>query len=102
MIFHACKGDGASLGQFEEADFREKVLRHELQPDHYYWCEGMTDWKPISEYRPPGRITAIIGDLPTRKTAGPVLLSKAQTTPLKKLKALFGRTRQRKEKARRP
>jgi GYF domain 2 len=89
MIFHACKADGASIGQFEEADFREKILRHELQPDHYYWCEGMTDWKLISEYRAPGRITTIISDLHTRKTASAVRPSKAQNTPLKKLKGLL-------------
>jgi hypothetical protein len=91
MIFHACTADGASIGQFEEADFRAKVLRHELQPDCYYWCEGMTDWKLISEYRPPGRITTIIGELHTRKTANPVPPSKAQDTPLKKLKGLLRR-----------
>jgi GYF domain 2 len=91
MIFHACKADGASLGQFEEADFREKVLRRELQPDQYYWREGMTDWKPISEYRPPGKLTTIIGNLPTGKTLRAAASSRGQNTPLKKLKRLLRR-----------
>jgi hypothetical protein len=78
-----------SIGQFEEADFRNKMLRGELQSDHYYWCEGMTDWKPISEYRPPGRVTTIIGNFPTRKTAK-AAASSGGSRPLKGLKKLFG------------
>jgi hypothetical protein len=94
----ACKADGAPIGQFDEADFQEKVRRGKLQSDHYYWCEGMTDWKPISEYRPPGRMTRIIAELPTRKRASAAASAKVPDTPLKKLKGLLGRITQRREK----
>jgi GYF domain 2 len=92
MIFYACKADGASLGQFEEADLRARILRGDLQSSDYYWCEAMTDWKPISEYRPPGRVTTIIRNLPTRKMtrAAP---PPARNTPLKRLKKLLGANR---------
>jgi hypothetical protein len=89
MIFYACKADGTSIGQFDESDFREKIRGGELQPDHYYWREGMTDWKPISEYRSPGKVTTIIGNLPTGKTTRAAASFRARNTPLKKLKRLF-------------
>jgi hypothetical protein len=92
MIFHACKADGASIGQFEEADFREKISRGELLPGHYYWCEGMADWKPISEYKPPGKVTTILGSIPTRETRR-AALSKARISPLNRLKNFFGADR---------
>ena len=89
MIFHACRADGASIGQFEEADFREKIVRGELHPGHYYWCEGMPDWKPISEYRPPGKVTKILEKIPTREKRR-AALSKPRSTPFNRLKKLFG------------
>jgi len=95
MIFHACRADGVPIGQFEEAEFRKKILRGELQADHYYWREGMADWKPISEYRPPGRVTKILGNIPTRE-AKLAALSELRDTPLKKLKKLFGANRRKK------
>jgi hypothetical protein len=98
MIFHAWKADGAPIGQFDEADFREKVRRGNLQPDHYYWCEGMIDWKPISEYRPPGRMTRIIAELPTRKRAKRCRLVRGARSPLKKLKGVAGADNTKKRK----
>lgn len=95
MIFHACRADGASIGQFDEADFREKIVRGALSPNDYYWREGMTDWKPISEYRPPGRVTKILGNIPTRE-AKVAALSKSRNTLLTKLKKWFGTGRTKK------
>jgi hypothetical protein len=88
MIFHACRADGASIGQFEGADFREKIHRGELQPDHYYWREGMADWKPISEYRPPGRVTKILGSIPTRRSEDGCLVEVAKYTAEKAKKVV--------------
>lgn len=49
--FHACKADGSPIGEFTESDFREKIFTGELQPEDYYWSEGMAEWRPVSEYR---------------------------------------------------
>jgi GYF domain 2 len=91
MVYYACKADGTSLGEFDETVFREKIRSGELKADDYYWCEGMADWKPVSEYRAPGKVTTIIQNLPARKAAlrqaAPV---KARNTPLDRLKNLFG------------
>ena len=52
MTVHVCWSDGQRLGEFEEAEFRDKIFAGELQPDNFfYWHEGMADWKPISQYR---------------------------------------------------
>jgi len=96
MIFHACKADGTSIGEFEEAEFRDKIARGELRPGDFYWIEGMADWKPISEYRPPGKVTTILGNLPTRE-AKRAALFQTRNTPLKRLKKLFGRDRTKKK-----
>jgi hypothetical protein len=40
-----------AVGQFLEADFRDKIFAGELTSDQFYWYEGMQDWKPISQYR---------------------------------------------------
>ena len=51
MIIHVCGSDGQSVGEFEEADFRDKLFAGAILADSYYWHEGMEDWRPISEYR---------------------------------------------------
>ena len=51
MQVHVCHNDGAPIGEFLEADFRDKIFAGELAPDCFYWYEGMVEWKPISEYR---------------------------------------------------
>ncbi len=66
------------IGKFEEADFREKMQRGELPAGQYrYWHEGMPEWKPISEYRPPGRVTTILGNIPTREMKRQQMAGKA-------------------------
>jgi hypothetical protein len=70
VIVQVCRADGVVIGKFEEAAFREKMRCGELPTtsgQYSYWHEGMTDWKPLSEYRPPGKITKILGDIPTRE-----------------------------------
>jgi hypothetical protein len=67
------------IGRFEEADFREKINRGELPAAQYsYWHEGMPGWKPVSEYRPPGRVTTILGNIPTREMKRQELAAKTQ------------------------
>jgi hypothetical protein len=90
MIIHVCKEDGVSVGQFEELDFRNHLLHGELQSNDYYWCDGMADWKPISEYRAPGKVTTILESIPTREMKRAELASKPPTTRLQKLKKFFG------------
>jgi GYF domain 2 len=51
VIVHVCHNDGAPVGEFQEADFRDKIFAGELGSDYFYWYEGMEDWKPISDYR---------------------------------------------------
>jgi hypothetical protein len=55
ITFHACKADGSPIGEFTESDFREKIFSGELQPGDFYWCEGLSDWKTVSEYRAPAK-----------------------------------------------
>ena len=50
MTFHVCDINGTSLGEFSEPEFNGKVLNGELR-DNFYWCAGMSDWRPVSEYR---------------------------------------------------
>ena len=92
MIVQVCRADGVVIGKFEEADFRHKIERGELPAGQYsYWHEGMPDWKPISEYKPPGRVTTILGSIPTREMKR-AEFSKArteQTSGLTKLKELL-------------
>ena len=70
MVVQVCRADGVVIGKFEEADFQDKVRRGELSASsgqYSYWREGMTEWKPLSEYRPPGKITKILDDMEMRR-----------------------------------
>jgi uncharacterized protein DUF4339 len=51
VTIHVCGSDGQPVGEFEEADFRDKIFANALLPDSYYWHDGMEDWRPISQYR---------------------------------------------------
>ncbi len=42
MIF-VCR-NGEHLGEFSEAEFREKILAEEILPSDDYWQEGFPDW----------------------------------------------------------
>ncbi len=49
MIF-VCR-NGEHLGEFSEAEFREKILAEEILPSDDYWQEGFPDWVSVAEYR---------------------------------------------------
>jgi hypothetical protein len=50
MIYHISR-DGTILGEFTEAEFRDKIFANEILPNDHYWTEGMTDWQVVSDYR---------------------------------------------------
>jgi hypothetical protein len=94
VIVQVCRADGVVIGKFEETAFQDKMRRGELPttPGQYsYWHEGMADWKPLSEYRPPGKITKILREMEMRrhqlKSSPPG--SNPPQTVLKKLKRAF-------------
>ena len=67
-MVHVCRADGVVIGKFEEEAFQEKMRRGELpvaSGQYSYWHDGMTDWKRLSEYRPPGKITKLLWEFPT-------------------------------------
>lgn len=77
MNVHVCYNDGAALGEFMEADFRDKIFAGEITSDCFYWYEGMEDWKPVAEYRALAktqRITIVDEPLPTH-TEDPVMIA---------------------------
>jgi hypothetical protein len=79
VIVQVCRADGVVIGKFEEADFRDKIQRGELPIEQYrYWHPGMNEWKPIAEYRAPGRVTTILGNIPTREMKRAELAGKSQ------------------------
>ena len=70
MIVQVCRADGVVIGKFEEAAFQDKMRRGELpvgSGQYSYWHEGMSEWKPLSEYRPPGKITKILEEMKMRR-----------------------------------
>jgi hypothetical protein len=102
VIVQVCRADGVVIGKFEEAAFQDKMRRGELpvaSGQYSYWHEGMANWKPLSEYRPPGKITKILGDFPTREMRRQQLKSSSSTSEppqgsvLKKLTSALGLTR---------
>lgn len=46
--------DGQQLGVFSESQIRANLINGTCQPTDVAWCEGMTDWKPLSELFPAG------------------------------------------------
>jgi hypothetical protein len=43
--------EGRETFELNETDFREKVFSGEISPMDDYFCEGMKEWRPVSEYR---------------------------------------------------
>jgi hypothetical protein len=68
VIFFVCRIDGTQIGEFEEAEFRDKVLARQITAQDYYWHEGMTDWRPVSEYRAIAKTQRISFAPPPRPT----------------------------------
>jgi hypothetical protein len=68
VIFFVCRVDGTEVGQFQEADFRDKVFARQIKPDDYYWHDGMADWRPISKYRALAKTQRISFAPPVRPT----------------------------------
>ncbi len=50
MTYHVAR-EGETLGEFTEAEFREKNFANEVSPNDWYWTEGMSDWRSVSEWR---------------------------------------------------
>jgi hypothetical protein len=50
VIIYVCR-DGQDIGNWPEEEFRERTFRGEIYADDYYFHEGMSDWKLVSEYR---------------------------------------------------
>ena len=81
-MVHVCRADGVVIGKFEEEAFQEKMRRGELpvaSGQYSYWHDGMTDWKRLSEYRPPGKITKLLWEFPT----GPLIRQGVQAAASK-------------------
>ena len=43
--------NGVEIGEFEPFDFIEGVRSGEIRQDDWFWMEGMTDWKPVSDLK---------------------------------------------------
>src|ERR1700752_1644576 len=70
MIVQVCRADGVVIGKFDEADFQARIRHGEFpvrSGQYSYWYEGMTEWKPLSDYKPPGKITKILGEMEMRR-----------------------------------
>jgi hypothetical protein len=74
VTIHVCHSDGATVGEFSESVFRDKISSGELRSEDFYWHEGMADWKPIAEYRAIAKTQKIaIAPPPSRPfEAGPI------------------------------
>jgi len=83
VIFFVCRIDGTEIGQFEEAEFRDKVFSRQIKAQDYYWHEGMADWRPVSDYRALAktqRISFAPPMRPTIKIEPPQVTSSSQGT----------------------
>jgi hypothetical protein len=96
VIVQVCRADGVIIGKFEEAAFQDKMRRGELPAasgQYRYWHEGMAEWKQLSEYRPPGKITKILGEMEMRrqhlKKSGSSKANRPRVSMLKKLTSAF-------------
>jgi hypothetical protein len=68
VTFFVCRIDGTKVGEFNEAEFRDKVFARKITSSDYYWHEGMADWRPISEYRALAKTQRISFAPPMRPT----------------------------------
>ncbi len=50
MIYHVSR-DGVVIGQFTADEFALQRRNRALLPSDYFWREGMSDWKPLSEWQ---------------------------------------------------
>ncbi|MGI9089412.1 MAG: DUF4339 domain-containing protein [Chthoniobacterales bacterium] len=41
--------EGVEIGEFEDADFENKIRTREILPTDHFWSEGMTGWLTISK-----------------------------------------------------
>jgi hypothetical protein len=95
VIVQVCRADGVVIGKFEETVFQDKMRQGELPAtsgQYSYWHEGMTTWKPLAEYRPPGKITKILSEMEMRRQHLKGSSSTSNPPPqsvLKKLKNAF-------------
>ena len=79
MTFFVCRIDGTQVGEFEEEEFRDKVFARQIKAEDYYWHDGMSDWRPVSEYRALAKTQRIsFAPPPARPT---VKIDVAQTPP---------------------
>jgi len=58
VTIYVCR-DGQDIGSWSEPEFRELIVRGELLPTDYYYCQGMADWKLIRDYRLTAKTTLI-------------------------------------------
>ena len=42
--------DGKQIDEHEKHEFHAKLLSGEIVTTDYYWVDGMTDWRPVSDY----------------------------------------------------
>lgn len=68
VTFFVCRIDGTQIGEFDEAQFREKVFGRQIASDDYYWHEGMAEWRPVAEYRALAKTQRISFTPPPRPT----------------------------------
>jgi hypothetical protein len=68
VTFFVNRIDGTRIGEFNEAEFRDKVFARKIAANDYYWHEGMADWRPISEYRALAKTQRISFAPPIRPT----------------------------------
>lgn len=68
MTFFVNRIDGTRIGEFNEAEFREKVFARKIAANDYYWHDGMADWRPVSEYRALAKTQRISFAPPPRPT----------------------------------
>src|ERR1700748_3057859 len=50
MIYYIAQS-GKETFSLDEDEFRDAIFRGEIQPEDFYFCEGLNDWKPVSEFR---------------------------------------------------
>ena len=45
--------NGVEIGEFKPVDFMDGVASGKVRQDDWFWMEGMTDWKCVSEFKIP-------------------------------------------------
>lgn len=91
MNFHVVHGDGESVGEFSESDFRKKIFSGELKPDDYYWHEGLDNWQTISAYKVAAKTVRLTAPPPSGPPVVNVRSAPTQKPPTKKFGGLGDR-----------